>query len=62
MLGQNFEWSATGRTKASLGEFAGRQEVGFAFRRALSRLQEMQSEAYWAQTQGALGQIGRAHV
>lgn len=47
MLGEDFEWSATGRTKASLADVYAKDEVAFAIARAKSRLLEMQTKDYW---------------
>lgn len=46
-LSDGVEWSATGLVKVSLAEFSAVQDVSFAYRRALSRLQEMQRLSYW---------------
>jgi len=45
-MGDNVEWSATGRLGVSLAELSAVQDVGFAFHRAFSRLVEMQSQEY----------------
>jgi len=47
MLGDNFEWSATGRMHASLAELSSKSDVSFALDRARSRLYEMQTQYYW---------------
>jgi len=47
MIG-SMEWSATGRLGVSLAELSAVKDVGFAFRRALSRLIEMQTAKYEA--------------
>jgi predicted ATPase len=47
MLG-HIEWSATGRTGVSLADLVGQRDVEFAYRRAISRLREMQSQEYLA--------------
>ena len=46
MLSDNVEWSSTGRVGVSLAELASVEDVAFAFRRALSRLVEMQTPEY----------------
>jgi len=45
MIGEA-EWSATGLIGVSLAELASVKDVGFSFRRALSRIVEMQSLSY----------------
>ena len=46
MIGSATEWSATGRLGVSLAEFSAVNDVAFAFKRALSRLMEMQGAPY----------------
>ena len=54
MIGEA-EWSATGLIGVSLAEYSAVNDVGFAFRRAQSRLIEMQTEHYAAQHRARFG-------